>query len=228
MQEKWSKKYSECLFCHSIEKKYMCKGMCTACYRSNYYQHNKEKYKASPEKNKERCKKWRNKNPEKFKRTIDKWHSRNYKKYIDNIKKWQKDNPEKYREYQRKSIASRLKRNPNLKLRCIISASVYSRLKKNLSSKNGKATWDFLPYTVEELKIHIEKQFESWMNWNNWGRGKGKWNIDHIKSHSSFNYTSIEDKEFLECWALENLRPLDAIENIKKSNQTLKNINQNL
>ena len=56
------------------------------------------------------------------------------------------------------------------------------------------------------------------MNWDNWGKGEGKWNIDHIKPDSSFNYTSVEDKEFQECWALENLQPLEARENLIKSN----------
>jgi hypothetical protein len=60
------------------------------------------------------------------------------------------------------------------------------------------------------------------MNWENWGRaekGKLKWNIDHRAPKSSFNFTSSEDKEFKECWALENLQPLEAIENIKKSDK---------
>jgi hypothetical protein len=59
------------------------------------------------------------------------------------------------------------------------------------------------------------------MNWDNWGSGKGKWNIDHRKPDSLFNYKSIEDEEFQECWALSNLQPLDAMENIKKSNKII-------
>jgi len=57
------------------------------------------------------------------------------------------------------------------------------------------------------------------MNWNNYGRGKGKWTIDHIKPVSKFNYKSVNDEEFQRCWALKNLRPLEYIKNIKKSNK---------
>lgn len=88
-------------------------------------------------------------------------------------------------------------------------------------SKEGKTTWSFLPYTVDELIRHLENLFEPWMNWDNWGIGKGKWNIDHKKPDSLFNYKSVEDEEFQKCWALENLQPLDAIENIKKGNKIL-------
>ena len=45
--------------------------------------------------------------------------------------------------------------------------------------------------------------------------------IDHIRPDSSFDYKSVEDKEFQKCWALGNLRPLDAIKNIKKSSKII-------
>jgi hypothetical protein len=60
------------------------------------------------------------------------------------------------------------------------------------------------------------------MNWDNYGKyeeGKLKWHIDHIIPHSSFEYTSMNDESFKKCWSLENLRPLEAVENIKKSNK---------
>ena len=50
------------------------------------------------------------------------------------------------------------------------------------------------------------------MNWNNYG----KWHIDHVRPDRSFNYKSVKDKEFQECWALKNLQPLWAIDNLKK------------
>ncbi len=47
---------------------------------------------------------------------------------------------------------------------------------------------------------------------------KEKWHIDHITPKSHFNYKTPEDKE---CWALENLQPLEAIENMRKYNKVL-------
>ncbi|MGI0058729.1 MAG: hypothetical protein ACREBJ_03080 [Nitrosotalea sp.] len=73
-----------------------------------------------------------------------------------------------------------------------------------------------------ELKEHLEKQFEPWMNWQNHGRAvidKRTWQIDHIVSQSKLPYASMEDENFQKCWALNNLRPLESFENIKKSNK---------
>jgi len=36
-------------------------------------------------------------------------------------------------------------------------------------------------------------------------KDKRTWQVDHIKSHSEFKYTSMEDEGFKLCWALINL-----------------------
>lgn len=46
-------------------------------------------------------------------------------------------------------------------------------------------------------------------------------NIDHIIPQSALLYNSLEHPNFLKCWALENLRPLDARENILKRNKII-------
>ena len=77
---------------------------------------------------------------------------------------------------------------------------------------------------MDELKSHLEQQFESWMNWKNYGKyNKNTWNdndqltwtwqIDHIIPHSTFNYESMEDEEFKKCWSLDNLRPYSSKQN---------------
>ena len=83
----------------------------------------------------------------------------------------------------------------------------------------------YLPYTVQELKEHLEKQFETWMTWDNWGLysketwddaepATWKWQIDHIIPKSTFKYTSMDSQEFRGCEALSNLRPLSAKQNL--------------
>jgi 5-methylcytosine-specific restriction endonuclease McrA len=42
------------------------------------------------------------------------------------------------------------------------------------------------------------------------------WHIDHIIPISSFSFSSPEDPEFKAAWALTNLRPLWAAQNISK------------
>lgn len=130
-----------------------------------------------------------------------------------------------YRKKNREKINKRQKnRRDNdiqFRLRQNISSIILQKLKRRLSNKKYQSSFNYLPYIIEELMQHLEKQFEPWMNWSNYGRGNGKWSIDHILPDSSFNYKSMEDKEFQECWALKNLQPLEFIENIKKSNKIL-------
>jgi len=42
------------------------------------------------------------------------------------------------------------------------------------------------------------------------------WHIDHIRPISAFSFTVPEDPEFKECWALNNLQPLWAFDNLSK------------
>jgi len=111
-------------------------------------------------------------------------------------------------------------KDPVKKIKHGVGCSVRKALIKNNSSKNGGRTFDHLPYTPLELKEHLENQFEDWMSWNNYGGPSNSlektWQIDHIKPQSSFSYTSLSDPEFVECWSLENLRPLEKIQNMSE------------
>jgi hypothetical protein len=143
------------------------------------------------------------------------------------FKKYKKDNINKRRETRNKSQKKRYNNDSVFRIKDLVSKSIRCRLKFN---KNGKSILNFLPYTIHQLKEHLESQFESWMNWDNWGLFNIKtwddndsstwvWQIDHIIPHSFFNYTSITDEEFKKCWALENLRPYSAKQNIIDGNR---------
>ena len=141
------------------------------------------------------------------------YYQRKKKKKSDSSKRksanlWKKRNPEKIREYKRKYY----EKYPSAKINRTISRGIYKSLK---GKKKGKRWEDLVGYTLEELKQHLEAQFEPWMTWENYG----EWHIDHIKPKSLFNFTSPEDKDFKECWALNNLQPLGAAANIEKSNK---------
>lgn len=97
-----------------------------------------------------------------------------------------------------------------------IGRAIWYSLRKN---KNGYHWEDLVGYTVEELKQHLENQFKEGMNWDKFL--KGEIHIDHIIPKSLFKYNDSEDREFKQCWALANLQPLWAEDNIKKSNEVL-------
>ena len=58
----------------------------------------------------------------------------------------------------------------------------------------------------------LESQFKDGMTWYNYG----EWHVDHIKPISLFNFKHPTDNEFQECWSLDNLQPLWAIDNLSK------------
>jgi len=85
-------------------------------------------------------------------------------------------------------------------------------LKRLGSSKKGSSVLYYLGYSIQELKKHLEYQFDPNMTWNNYGT---YWHIDHIIPQSDLPYRSMEDDNFKKCWALSNLRPLEAIQNMR-------------
>lgn len=72
-----------------------------------------------------------------------------------------------------------------------------------------------LGYGIDDLRANIEAQFEPWMSWEK--MFNGEIHIDHILPASAFNLNVM--KEFKACYALHNLQPLGARENIQKSNK---------
>jgi len=125
----------------------------------------------------------------------------------------------KYKETKNKYQNKKRKTDPCYKLRNIVSRRICHGFKKNGGSKQGNSLLKCLSYSMQELKQHIESLWESWMNWGNYGPydpNKRTWQIDHIKPHSSFHYENMDCEEFRKCWSLSNLRPLEAMVNIKK------------
>lgn len=128
------------------------------------------------------------------------------------------ENKEKIRKYDRERIHN----NPVIRLRKNISRVISGALKKENSSKFGYSCAEYFSYSVEQLKEHLEKQFEPWMSWENYGKASTSertWNIDHITPQSLLPYDSMEHENFKKCWALENLRPLEGRENSAKGNR---------
>lgn len=123
---------------------------------------------------------------------------------------WNSANRDKLKEYGKRA---REREGYQTKLSRRISCLVRSRLKSANSRRDGDTTWrDVLGYDVPDLLRHLERQFLRDMTWKN----MEKWHIDHIVPVSSFEFSSITDPGFRAAWALTNLRPLWAIENIAK------------
>lgn len=114
------------------------------------------------------------------------------------------------REYQRQWERKRRTSDPAWKVSSHMRTLIHRALN---GGKAGRSWREFVPYSLEELMAHLERQFMPGMTWAN----KGKWHIDHVVPLSSFNFEKPEDKEFQAAWALTNLRPLWGLDNIRKN-----------
>lgn len=193
--------------------------------------------------NREYQREWREKNPDKVLEIKKKYESVNADKISESRKEWRKENldlarrisrdsarrkyaedpekararnrkrraadPEKNREYQRNSDKKRLSK-PQGRLTASVKAGVIRGLKKG--AKSGRKTFEILGYTPEDLRNHLDKLFLPGMSWENYG----EWHIDHVIPLSAFNYETPDDIDFRRAWALSNLQPLWAFDNISK------------
>ena len=109
--------------------------------------------------------------------------------------------------------ARRKKIDPVYKLNKSFRTLVRNGLKRACIKKEAR-TFACLPYTLLELVKHLESQFKPEMSWANYGK---YWHVDHIIPISWFTFTSQNDIEFQRCWALSNLQPLEASNNLRKN-----------
>jgi hypothetical protein len=119
-------------------------------------------------------------------------------------------------EEVRRINANRMKRHREQNVQVRISDNMGIMMRMAIKeNKNGRHWEDFVDYTLVELIKHLEKLFQYGMSWNNYG--KYGWHIDHIKPRSAFHFNNPHNVEFQECWSLENLQPLWAVDNLKKN-----------
>ena len=72
----------------------------------------------------------------------------------------------------------------------------------------------------QELRDHIEAQWQEGMNWNNYGSGKGFWVVDHDTPIAYYknNFDLLNDLEIQKkCFGKENLKPMWWVDNAHKA-----------
>ena len=96
---------------------------------------------------------------------------------------------------------------------------VRNALKRRGYTKSS-STYKIIGCTFEDLKLHLESKFESWMSWDNRGLYNGEpnhgWDIDHIIPLS----TAKTEDEIIKLNHYSNLQPLCSKinRNIKRDN----------
>jgi hypothetical protein len=91
-----------------------------------------------------------------------------------------------------------------------------ARLRQSLGSADkAEPTFALLGYTKPQLIKHLERQFLPDMGWHNFRR----WHIDHIIPLAAFKCQSYDDADFKAAWALNNLRPIWPVDNLRKGDR---------
>lgn len=115
----------------------------------------------------------------------------------------------RHRAYCKEWERNKKDSDPQYLLRKVLRSRVSNQLNRLGGIKAGSAVRD-LGCTVEELMVHLEKQFQPGMTWEN----RGEWHIDHIKPLASFDLT--DEVQFKEACNYTNLQPLWAKDNLSK------------
>lgn len=136
------------------------------------------------------------------------YYHKNKEVCLRNSAAWQKANAEKMNERRR----SRRRADPLLRLAIQLRVRLNTAIRRSASEIQGVSAVRHLGCSIEELKSHLESLFSVGMTWGNWGRGLGKWNIDHVVPLSSAK--TEEDMRRLCHWT--NLQPLWFLDNVRK------------
>ena len=118
------------------------------------------------------------------------------------------------REYNTKW--TRRRRKTHLETR--IKGNLRNRLRDAIKGRRkSETTIKLLGCSWECYKSHIESLWVDGMTWENYGRGNGKWNIDHIKPLSLFNLK--DPTEQAKAFHYLNTQPLWEVDNFRKGNR---------
>lgn len=166
------------------------KSSCKECdkeYRKKYYKKNKEeelnRNKKYNKNNWESIIQKQNEyykiNKEKIDKYKEEYRELNKEKSKKYIKQYLLDNP----TYRSKYFKDKKQKDPLFKLICSTRAAISKSIKRNGYKKESK-TCQILDSSFEGFKLYIESKFESWMNWENYGKYNGEcnygWDLDHI------------------------------------------------
>jgi hypothetical protein len=123
-----------------------------------------------------------------------------------------------YREENKKGrseyVKNRRKNDLEYKIYCKLQGGVSNAL-KNQGMRKSERTMSLVGCTAIEFLKYLESLWKIGMTWENYGKRKEDWSIDHIKPCASFNLLEIDEQK--KCFHFTNLQPLWNKENWSKN-----------
>ena len=152
---------------------------------------------------------WLNKNKKEEKERL-RIYNADPKNKLKNKKRnlnWLKNNKKTNLATQRKYYNEKLKDNIDYRILSSLRARVWTVLKKQ---KKSNSTIKLTGCSLEELRKHLESNFEDGMDWNNYG----VWHVDHIIPCANFDLSNPEQQQI--CFHYTNLQPMWGEKNMQK------------
>ena len=165
---------------------------------------------------------YKKKNKERIRKTNKKYWSKNRDKILASQKRYYYENGGKERLYE---YQKEYHKQPHIAAAKFIRGEVHRVLSK-IGTKKEKHSVEYVDYTPNELRLHIESLFQPGMAWSNHGWGKGKWQIDHKKEVAQYIREGITDVNIIN--RLDNLQPLWTEEHALKTSSFIKRNNKKL
>jgi hypothetical protein len=177
--------------------------------RSEYYKEWAEKNQDKLRANRQR---WSEKNREKKLESQRKYREKNRELLKDKAKEYYSENKVECYERNKKIIYEKYYNDDLFRLKFNLRKLINNSIKRQGYTKKSKS-FDILGCEFELFKQHIQKQFQPWMSWDNYGgtpKNKNeKWEIDHIIPVSS----ASNEEEIIKLNHYTNLQPLCSYEN---------------
>ena len=137
------------------------------------------------------------------------FHKENFEQYYRIYKVKNKDLINKrVREY----LEKRKKYDIGYKIKCSLRTSLWASI---VYGYKYSSAIKLLGISIEDFKKYIQQKWQSGMNWQNWGKGNGKWNLDHILPIELFDLKDFNQQKI--CFHYTNFQPLWEKNNLEKN-----------
>lgn len=189
---------------HSLEEMREYEHFKRLAFPEKYRERNQRHYKNNRERILASSAKWRNANRDRFNKITDNFRRNNLDKYRGYDRK---------RRSQRASYTREKRANDlNFKLASVLRGQIRRAIK---GQKRIDHTLSLLGCSVESFKLYLESKFEIGMSWENYGRGEGTWQIDHIMPCAIFDLSNPGHQT--RCFHFSNMQPMWTVENQRKN-----------
>jgi hypothetical protein len=136
------------------------------------------------------------------------WRIRNREKHLAAQRERAR---ERRRDGRDAEYSRRYRQNPVVRLKWINRSRIHSALYRQSASKMVRS---IVGCDAKQLRRYIESKFQPGMTWENQGKKRGTWQLDHIRPLASYDLSDINQQR--EAFHFTNLRPEWFEENSRK------------